>query len=109
MSSRKCDYEKDYMKIKFDSDDNLPLNKLLKFHIMTITIRSVFQKDVKLYPQVLFRWYFVWITYIKMLKYDRIDISEGILAKKSVIFVTIGILKILVLNMNLIFVMDVMI
>ena len=53
--SNECDYEKDYMKIKFDSDDNLPLNKLLKFHIMTITIRSVFQKDVKLYPQVLFR------------------------------------------------------
>ena len=44
-----------------------------------------------------------------MLKYDRIDISEGILAKKSVIFVTIGILKILVLNMSLIFVMVVMI
>ena len=26
-----CDYEKDYMKIKFNSDDNLPLNKPLKF------------------------------------------------------------------------------
>ena len=33
------DYEKDYMKIKFNSDDNLPLNKPLKFHTMTITIR----------------------------------------------------------------------
>ena len=33
------DYEKDYMKIKFNSDDNLPLNKQLKFHNMTITIR----------------------------------------------------------------------
>ena len=32
------DYEKDYMKIKFNSDDNLPLNKPLKFHNMTITI-----------------------------------------------------------------------
>ena len=30
------DYEKDYMKIKFNSDDNLPLNKPLKFHLMTI-------------------------------------------------------------------------
>ena len=36
------DYEKDYMKIKFNSDDNLPLNKPLKFHIMTIIIRCVF-------------------------------------------------------------------
>ena len=45
-------YEKDYVKIKFNSDDNLPLNKALKFHIMTITIRSVFQEDGKNYPQV---------------------------------------------------------
>ena len=34
-----CDYGKDYMKIKFNSDDDLPLNKLLKFHIMTKIIR----------------------------------------------------------------------
>ena len=47
-----CDYEKDYMKIKFSFDDNLPLNKPLKFHNMTITIRSVFKEDGKLYPQV---------------------------------------------------------
>ena len=40
------------MKIKFNSDDNLPLNKLLKFHNMTITIRLVFKEDGKLYPQV---------------------------------------------------------
>ena len=37
--------------IKFNSDDDLPLNKPLKFHNMTITIRSVFE-DGKLYPQV---------------------------------------------------------
>ena len=42
ISGDKCDYEKDYMKIKFNSDDNLPLNKPLKFHNMTITIRSAF-------------------------------------------------------------------
>ena len=40
------------MKIKFNSDDDLPLNKLLKFHNMTITIRSVFEEDGKLYLQV---------------------------------------------------------
>ena len=49
--SGECDYEEDYMKIKFNSDDNSPLNKPLKFHNMTITIRSVFE-DGKLYPQV---------------------------------------------------------
>ena len=50
--SDECDYEKDYIKNKFNSDDNLPLNKPLKFHNMTITIRSVFEEDGKLYPQV---------------------------------------------------------
>ena len=46
------DYEKDFMKIKFNSDDDLPLNKPLKFHMMTIIIRSVFEEDGKLYSQV---------------------------------------------------------
>ena len=44
INSVECDYEKDYMKIKFNSDDSLPLNKPLKFHNMTITIRSVFEE-----------------------------------------------------------------
>ena len=52
ISGDECDYEKDYMKIKFNSDDDLPLNKQLKFHNMTITIRSVFEEDDKLYAQV---------------------------------------------------------
>ena len=40
------------MKIKFNFDDDLPLNKPLKFHLMTIIIRSVFEEDGKLYPQL---------------------------------------------------------
>ena len=40
------------MKIKFNSDDDLPLNKPLRFHNMTVTIRSVFKEDGKFYPQV---------------------------------------------------------
>ena len=40
------------MKIKFNSDDDLPLNKPLKFHSMTRTMESVFEEDGKLYPQV---------------------------------------------------------
>ena len=49
-----CDYEKDYLKIKSNSGDNLPLNKPSKFHNMTIIIRSVFEEDGNgnLYPQV---------------------------------------------------------
>ena len=52
VSSDECDYKKYYLKIKFNSNDNLPLNKPLKFHNMTITIRSAFEEDSKLYPQV---------------------------------------------------------
>ena len=51
ISGNECDYEKDYMKIKFISDDNLPLNKPLKFDLMTIIIRYVFEEDGKFYPQ----------------------------------------------------------
>ena len=40
------------MKIKFNSDDELALNKPLKFHAMTIIIRSVFEEDGRLYAQV---------------------------------------------------------
>ena len=39
ISVSECDYEKDYMKIKFNSDDYLPLNKPLKFRLKTIIIR----------------------------------------------------------------------
>ena len=50
ISGDECDYQKDYMKIIFNSDDDLPLNKELKFH--NITIRSVFEEDGKLYAEV---------------------------------------------------------
>ena len=52
VSSGECDYEKDYLKIKFNSDDDLQLNKPLKFHHLTIIIRSVFEEYCKLYLQV---------------------------------------------------------
>ena len=46
------DYGKIYMKIKFSSDDELPLSNPLKFHAMTIIIRSVFEEDGKFDPQL---------------------------------------------------------
>ena len=52
IGGNECDYEKDYMKVKFNSDDDLPLNKQLKFHNRVIIIRYVFEEDGKLYPQV---------------------------------------------------------
>ena len=47
------DCEKDYMKIKFNYDDNLPLKKPLKFHLMTIIIRCIFTESSKFYSQLL--------------------------------------------------------
>ena len=38
------------MKIKFNLDDNLPLNKILKAHYVTIVVRSVFQENNRYYP-----------------------------------------------------------
>ena len=46
------DYRNDSRKIKFNSDDDLPLNKPLKFHVMTIITRSVFEESGKLCPPV---------------------------------------------------------
>ena len=39
------------MKTKFNSDDNLQLNKIIEFPIMTIVFRAVFHEN-KYYSQV---------------------------------------------------------
>ena len=41
------------MKIRFGSDENLPLNKTIEIFIMTILLRVIFHKNNKYYPQVL--------------------------------------------------------
>ena len=46
------EYDKDYMKIKFNLDNNLPLNKIPKFCILIIIIRNIFKKDGKYYPGI---------------------------------------------------------
>ena len=51
-SGKTSEYYKDFMKIKFNSADNLPLNKTLKLCNMTLVIRFVFEEHGKLYPQV---------------------------------------------------------
>ena len=43
---------KNIYKIKFNPNDNLPLNEILKLYNLTIAVRSVFQEDKKYYPQV---------------------------------------------------------
>ena len=40
------------MKIKFDADDNLPLNKPLKLPLLTLIVRCIFEEDGKYYLQL---------------------------------------------------------
>ena len=44
-------YDESYLKIKFDSDDELPLNKIIGIPVMAIVVRAVFLKINKYYPQ----------------------------------------------------------
>ena len=44
--------EKKFIKTKFNSDNNLSLNKLLEIHNLTKVVRSVFQEDNKYYSQI---------------------------------------------------------
>ena len=50
INNKSGEYRKDFMKIKFNPEDNLPLTKILKFHNLIIVVRSVFHKDGKYYP-----------------------------------------------------------
>ena len=52
MVVKQVNTKKDFMKVKFSRNDNLPLNKTLKFHMLTVIVRSVFEEDGKYYPQV---------------------------------------------------------
>ena len=88
------------MRIKFNSDNDLPLNKSLKFHLMTITIRCVFKEDNELYPQV-----FLDDTLHEIQKWwntkESIFLEKMMLIrhinKKNVSFAIIGIFYIIVL------------
>ena len=39
------------LKIRFELDDNLPLNKTLRSHMLSVIVRSSFEEDIKYYPE----------------------------------------------------------
>ena len=78
--NKPSDYGEKYMKIKYNSDDNVTFNKILKIDNMTIVIKSVFQEDGKYYPQIFLD---ECLCKLQMLEHDRIDISEGINVNKT--------------------------
>ena len=49
---KKIEYGKNFQKIRFESDDDLPLNKPIKLCLLTIVIRSVFCEDGKFQPRL---------------------------------------------------------
>ena len=46
------EYDEDYMKIKFESNNILPIDKDVNIHTATIIIRAIFAKDGKYCPQL---------------------------------------------------------
>ena len=50
------EFRKDFMKIKFNSDDNLSLNKILKLHNLTVIVRSVFSRTQQILASSFLRW-----------------------------------------------------
>ena len=52
MTVKNGKYGKDLIKIRLNSDDKLPLNKMLKLHMLTVIVKSVFEENGKYYRQV---------------------------------------------------------
>ena len=50
--SKKSEYDKDFIKIKLNTDNNLPLSKPLKLHLLNITVWGILKEDNKFYLQV---------------------------------------------------------
>ena len=46
------EYDKDYMKTKFESNNILTLDKDVNIHLATIIIKVIFAQDGKYYPQL---------------------------------------------------------
>ena len=49
---KKVECGKDFKKIRFESNDDLPMNKPIRLHLLTIIIRCVFSEGGKFYPQL---------------------------------------------------------
>ena len=45
-------FEKDIMKVKFDTDDNLVFNKIINVPMYAIVVKAVYEHDNKFYPRI---------------------------------------------------------
>ena len=53
MTKNSDDYNETFTKIKFSSDDELPLNKTIEIPTMTVVVKAIFLENNKYYPEVL--------------------------------------------------------
>ena len=49
-------YDEKYKKIKFDSDNDLPLNKTIEIHIVKIVVRAIFYENKQMLSTSFLRW-----------------------------------------------------
>ena len=56
ISENSNDHDDKYMKIKFDSNDEIPLNKTIEIPRMIIVVGAVFHVNGKYHPSDFFRW-----------------------------------------------------
>ena len=73
---------KDLKKRSLETNDDLPMNKPIKLHSLTINIRSPFSESNKFYPQLFLEDAFVWVS-ANILQYQKIDASEEIDVNKT--------------------------
>ena len=52
ITKKSDNFDEKYLKIKFDSDDDLPLNKTIEIRSMIIVVRAVFHENNKYYARV---------------------------------------------------------
>ena len=80
------------MKIKFNFYDDLPRQKMLELHSMVIFLDLLFMRTVNITGKfssmnvcITYKYYLkkVQISNTKILYYDRIDVSEGIVVNKT--------------------------
>ena len=114
ITKKSDDYDEKYMKIKFNSDEQLPLNNTTEIPGMRLVVRTNFPENNKYYPQFFLEECLHKLN-IKMLYImaELMLLKKLLLIKqmhqKSVIFITIGISGIMVLSFNQMSAIDVMI
>ena len=83
ITKKSYDYDEKYMKIKFNLDDELLLNRMIEIPSMITVVRAVFHENNKYYLQDLLDECLYKLQIIKMLYYDRTDVSEGVCDNKT--------------------------